>query len=229
MNKKRNKRFYLGVGLFLMGMVILLEKMEIIPGDLTDMLVSWQMIIIIIGLVMMRGRRRNRGIILIGIGGFFMLTQYVLSSESSREYFWPVLLMVAGLSFIYRQSSKDQSISPEDKNETFDDFVIFGGKEIYMNSSNLKMGQSTSLFGGIEYDMRDVRLSADGAVIDCMCLFGGIGLRIPPDWMVKNEITTVFGAFSDKRSSTFSSNAYQSDKVLIIRGTTVFGGIEVKY
>jgi predicted membrane protein len=109
----------------------------------------------------------------------------------------------------------------------FDDFVIFGGREIVVNSQSLIGGKVTSIFGGSEYDLRNVTLSENGAVIDCVSIFGGAGFKIPPDWTVKNEVTTIFGAFTDKRGSILPD--FQNlEKTLILRGFTAFGGIEIK-
>ena len=43
--------------------------------------------------------------------------------------------------------------------DVFDDFVIFGGREIFVNSQGLIGGKTTSIFGGTEYDMRRSVLS----------------------------------------------------------------------
>jgi hypothetical protein len=109
----------------------------------------------------------------------------------------------------------------------FDDFVIFGGREIVVNSQNLVGGKSTAIFGGSEYDLRSSKLSENGAVVDCLSVFGGTGFKIPPDWNVKNEITTIFGAFTDKRGAVIPDIENLS-KTLVIRGFTAFGGVEIK-
>jgi len=44
---------------------------------------------------------------------------------------------------------------------------------------------------------------------------------------VKNEVTTIFGAFTDKRGSILP-DFQDLEKTLILRGFTAFGGIEIK-
>jgi hypothetical protein len=111
----------------------------------------------------------------------------------------------------------------------FDDFVVFGGREVFINSQNFLGGKTTSMFGGTEYDLRQAQLSENGAVIDCVSVFGGCGFKVPPDWTIKNELTAIFGAFTDKRGSTFGQIISNPSKTLIIRGFSAFGGVEIKH
>ena len=62
-----------------------------------------------------------------------------------------------------------------------------------------------------------------------MCIFGGCGIKVPLDWNVRNEVTTIFGAFTDKRGDTFQHSSYDPSKTIVIKGITVFGGVEVKH
>ena len=112
--------------------------------------------------------------------------------------------------------------------DVFDDFVVFGGREVFINSQNLLGGKTTSIFGGTEYDLRRAQMSSSGAVIDCVCMFGGCTLKVPPDWTVKNEVITILGGFADKRGQSFHDTTIDPSKTLIVKGFTAFGGIEVK-
>ena len=111
----------------------------------------------------------------------------------------------------------------------FDDFVVFGGREVFINSLNFYGGKITTIFGGAEYDLRNARLSSNGAVIDSVSVFGGCGFKVPPDWTVKNEVTAVFGGFSDKRGASPHQVNSDPSKTLIIKGFTAFGGVEIKH
>jgi hypothetical protein len=107
--------------------------------------------------------------------------------------------------------------------------VVFGGREVFINSQTFLGGKTTSMFGGTEYDLRQAQLSVNGAVIDCVSIFGGCGFKVPPDWTIKNEVTAVFGAFTDKRGATFGQIVSNPSKTLIIRGFSAFGGVEIKH
>jgi hypothetical protein len=58
-------------------------------------------------------------------------------------------------------------------------------------------------------------------------VFGGTKLIIPAHWEINSELVSVFGSIEDKRP--IQPNTTIGDKkVLILRGTTFMGGIDIK-
>ncbi|MGD9928679.1 MAG: DUF5668 domain-containing protein [Mangrovibacterium sp.] len=232
MEQRGNKRFYLGVVLIVIGGILILQRLNIIPWGIADLLISWQMLLIAIGIFSLLAGNRVGGVVLIAIGGFFILPELVVVPREVRRIYWPLVLVAVGVALLYRQKGCTRQIEqgPVDKSiDQFDDFVIFGGREIFINSQELKGGRSTSIFGGIEYDFRKAKLAPQGAIIDCICIFGGTGMKVPLDWNVRNEVTTIFGAFTDKRGDTFQTGNYDPSKTIVIKGITAFGGVEIKH
>ena len=232
MENKGNKRFYFGITLIAIGGILILERLNLIPWSLADMLISWQMLLIAIGVFSMIGGNRTGGTILIVIGGFFLVPEMIDVPTEIRRLYWPLILVAIGAALLFRhkgcKSRMERGTEGKDFNQ-FDDFVIFGGREIFINSQDLKGGRATSIFGGIEYDFRQAKLSPQGAFIDSISVFGGCSIKVPLDWNVRNEVTTVFGAFTDKRGDTFQHSQYDPSKTIVIRGFTIFGGFEVKH
>jgi len=248
--RKSDKRFYFGVILIAVGVILILERLNLIPESMADMLISWQMLLIGIGVLSLIGGNRTAGAILIVIGGTFMIPELITVPHEIRRIYWPLILVAIGVVILMRQrdhqrlrkgdnpiinippnegpKSSNSSYSTDSFN-TFDDFVIFGGREIFVNSQALSGGKATSIFGGIEFDLRKATLQPGGAVIDCVSVFGGCGFKIPMDWNVRNEVTTIFGAFTDKRGDTYNDRYYDPSKTLVIKGVSMFGGIEVKH
>jgi len=232
MERRGNRGFYVGVIFIAIGAILILQRLNLIPGSLSDILISWQMLLIAIGALSLMKGNRVMGIILIGLGAFFILPDFFDVPYEVRRLYWPGLLVLIGVAMVYRQraSIPHMQESVEGKNfDLFDDFVIFGGREIFITSKQLQGGRTTSVFGGIEYDLRQATLSPHGAVIDCTCMFGGTGLKVPLDWNVKNEVTTIFGAFTDKRGDTFQRGQFDPSKTVVIKGLTLFGGVEIKH
>jgi hypothetical protein len=57
-------------------------------------------------------------------------------------------------------------------------------------------------------------------------IFGGAEIIIPANWQVKSEIVSIFGGMEDNRYQRISDDG--PEKVLILKGTCVFGGVEIK-
>lgn len=249
--RKSDKRFYFGVILIVVGVILILERLNLIPESMADMLISWQMLLVGIGLLSLIGGNRTAGTIMIVIGATFMIPELITVPQEVRRIYWPLILVAIGVVILMRQrdyhrlgkgndpiinipnndepKSSNSTYNNIDAFNTFDDFVIFGGREIFVNSQALSGGKATSIFGGIEYDLRKASLQTGGAVIDCVSVFGGCGFKIPMDWNVRNEVTTIFGAFTDKRGDTYNDRYYDPSKTLVIKGVSLFGGIEVKH
>ena len=224
------KRMYFGIFLILIGLIWIAKRLDMIPDRVDDVLISWQMLLVGIGVFSLLGGNRTSGTILIIIGGFFMIPELLNVPYEIRRIGWPLLIVGIGLIMLFRHRRRDDPVIGQGTQslDYFDDFVVFGGRESFITSQNLLGGKVTSVFGGAEYDFRRAKLSPNGAIIDSVSIFGGSGFKIPPDWTVKNEVTTIMGGFTDKRGSVLPEFQHDPSKTLIIRGFTMFGGVEVK-
>ncbi|HPE75099.1 MAG TPA: hypothetical protein PLC80_03385 [Draconibacterium sp.] len=70
--------------------------------DLTHFIFSWPMILIIVGLVLMAGKRSS-GVVLIVIGGIFLLPKIFVLPGLTFSMFFPVLLVALGVALIVRK------------------------------------------------------------------------------------------------------------------------------
>ena len=227
-----NRRVLFGLFLIVLGVFWILVKLDVIPNVWTDVLISWQMLLIAIGIFSFIAGNRTAGTILMIIGGFFLADELLIIPYQLRQIGWPVLIIGIGVALLLTHRSRNQPPVPEPSSQGmdyFDDFVIFGGREIFINSRSFLGGKVTSIFGGAEYDLRQSQLSENGAIVDCVCIFGGSGFKVPPDWNIKNEVTTIFGAFTDKRGASVHDVSCDPAKTLIIKGFSAFGGVEVKF
>jgi predicted membrane protein len=229
-----NKRILFGLFLIALGGFWILIKLDVIPDTWDDILISWKMLLIGIGIFSWIGGNKTAGTILVVIGGFFLLPDIFRIPPEIRRIGWPLLIIGIGVALLltYRKDNRPIPGPAPGENagiDYFDDFVIFGGREVFINSRNFIGGKITSIFGGAEYDLRQTHLSENGSTVDCFCVFGGCGFKVPPDWTIKNEVTAIFGAFTDKRGMTAHDVHNDPSKTLIIKGFCAFGGVEVKY
>lgn len=226
---KGNKRLFFGVVLIVIGTAWIFEQTGLMPRMLKEVIFSWQMLLIAFGIFSLNNENKLTGWIFISLGTIFLLPEVIEIPRVLTRLRWPILLIILGLIILVRRRSEPREIIGRSGEgiDFFDDFVVFGGREVIVNSQQLVGGRSTTMFGGSEYDLRVSKLSEEGAVIDCVSLFGGTSFKVPPDWLVKNEVSTILGAFSDKRGNVIADTTNPS-KCLVIRGFTAFGGIEVK-
>jgi len=102
--------------------------------------------------------------------------------------------------------------------------TIFGNVKKLVYSKNFKGGDVVTIFGGAEINL--TRADFNGQiVIEMVQIFSGAKLIIPPHWQIRSEMVAVFGGIEDKRPP---QNNYDENKVVILNGTTFFGGIEIK-
>lgn len=62
--------------------------------------------------------------------------------------------------------------------------------------------------------------------LEITTIFGGTKLIIPSNWEIKSEAVMIFGGIEDKRRMQTITG--QPEKTLILKGTVLFGGIEIK-
>jgi hypothetical protein len=70
--------------------------------DVTHFLFSWQMVLILVGLILLAGRR-STGIVLIVIGGIFLLPKFLILPGLTFSMFFPVLLVGLGVALTARK------------------------------------------------------------------------------------------------------------------------------
>jgi hypothetical protein len=103
--------------------------------------------------------------------------------------------------------------------------TIFGNAKKLVYSKNFKGGDIVSIFGGAEINLTNTDFNGN-IVIELVQIFGGTKLIVPPHWQIRSEsVVAVFGGIEDKRPVQTN---YDEDKVVILNGTTLFGGIEIK-
>lgn len=229
-----NQNRTLGIGIFiiLLGLVFLLNQLNLIPFWAADVIFSWPMIIIAIGAYnLLFTQSRTFGFILLTVGGFFILPEIFDLPYNFRKSFWPVLLILVGLFIIFRSGlirKQGEFEIPEDGNMDYiDEINIFSGSEKKMAIKNFRGGKLTSIFGGSEIDLTGSELADGNNVIEVFCLFGGSSFILPADWSVTNKVTSILGGFSEK-GTIIATDTATNTKTLTITGFVMFGGGEIK-
>jgi predicted membrane protein len=186
-----------------------------------------------VGLVFFFGRgNRSTGIILLVIGGaFYMKNVLDIIDFNFWQVFWPAMLILAGVMIIFRHTfdRNPEKKTMIDGDNIIDEVAVFGGGDRIVTSQQFQGGKVTTIFGGLNYNMLKAKLAPGDNYIDVFCMFGGMKLIVPEGWTVRIRVMSLFGGFSDKhRFKLPESDTSDSSSQLIIKGTTIFGGGEIK-
>ncbi|MGO4293836.1 LiaF transmembrane domain-containing protein [Chitinophaga sp. RAB17] len=233
---RKKSRAVGGAILVIIGTGLLLQRLDL---DLPNWLFSWQMILIAIGIVLgFRHNFRMGGwLVMVAIGGIFLAGEIQAWPYDTARFIWPVVMIGVGVIVIFKRnySTKEwadrkkqfgASIASASGDDVIDATAIFGSVDKVIMSKNFKGGDVTSIFGGTVLNF--MKADIDGtAKLDVTAIMGGCEIIIPANWKVKMDVTTIMGGVDDKRYlDTIPSTG--PEKLLILTGTCIMGGLEIK-
>ena len=240
--QNQSRTVALAIVIIAAGVLLLLNSLRIIPHDLGRIFITWQMLLIAIGTVsLLTSKEKMTGLILITIGGIFLVGKMYDLPISVWNILWPTILIIVGVSLLYGNSRKPKFIAEFEakpvKNdeiphepgnpEYINEVAIFGGNEKNLVMKNFRGGKITNIFGGSELNFTKTELADGENILEMLCIFGGSTLVVPPDWDIRMDVVSIFGGFSDKRFKRQESQI-MPNKRLVIKGLVVFGGGEIK-
>ncbi len=212
-----NKRnLFWGILLIVVGILFLGRNMD--WWNFSIFFRGWWTLFLIVPSVISLVRKESIGTsFLTFVLGVLMLlaSQDVIEWSTIWKIFVPLIIIVIGLSFILgNRKVKAKKVKANAKEYV----AVFSSVDevINMVESDFKI---TSVFGGVELDMRDVKLNTD-LVIDCFTLFGGIDIRLPKDVKVEVNGLPIFGGVENKYHNDGKVTVY-------INHTTIFGGVDL--
>ena len=246
-----NPRIWSGLILVAAGVLLLAYKMG---APIPQWVFTWPVLLIAIGLLAgIKSRFHNPGaFIMIMIGAIFLIDQN--SPELNfHNYIIPAILISVGLIYILRprhywggmsqrhrrrvdyyhpspvnHPSPDyiepKNSAQEDNAEYVEINTAFGSVKKIILSKNFKGGEINNFMGGTEINLMKADIQHP-ITLEVNNVFGGAKLIVPSNWDVKNEVTAVFGGIEDKR--TINTGIADPGKVMVLKGTCVFGGIEI--
>jgi hypothetical protein len=200
----------------------------------------------LVGLGLFLGARHNFRnwfwVIPFGVGVAFIINEELFWRYDFKQFVWPAVVIAIGLFMIFRPRFKkrpgdigyvdwrnhaavhtDNDASGQE--DRIDTVAVFGSVRKNVLSKNFRGGEVVSFLGGTELNLTQADLTKP-AVLEMTQVFGGSKLIVPSNWTVQStELVSVFGGVDDKR---MVAQNVDPNKVLILRGTNVFGGLEIK-
>lgn len=227
---RENHKFNKGMIFLLIGAFLFIRSLDL---NLPVWVFSWQTLIIFIGVLMLVYSQFKNwgGLIMVLVGSIFLVKEYVDLSYDITRFIWPALFTVVGLALIFgrRQEStmKDRRVLPPGTSveDYIDSSVIFSGENRVVVSKQFKGGKVTAIFGGADFNLIQADFQ-DRVEFDVTCIFGGIELIVPANWDIRLDMHTIMGGVTDKRPTELLAS--NSDKIFVIKGTCIFGGVEIK-
>ncbi|MFI5148298.1 MAG: LiaI-LiaF-like domain-containing protein [Bacteroidia bacterium] len=247
-NCKRNPAGRVLSGLILIGVgtVLLLHQLgTVFPA----WIFSWQMIVIVIGTYIgVRHGFRWRGWIGVILLIILLCIEQFYPNFRTSELFWPLLVIVAGLFVIFRPRKKwnserwkekwghkweekskkwehDYGTGTEYGGDRIDSVAIFGGVRKVIVSKDFKGGEITTVFGGAEIDLSQADINGKVS-LELTQVFGGTKIIVPPHWQIQSDMVSIMGSIEDKRPA--KEGMLNQDKVLVLHGTSVMAGIDIR-
>lgn len=221
-----NGRLVVGALLIFFGLLFTLDNMGVL--DSGDVLSYWPVILIAVGLLKVvrpqHEGHRKLGYVLLALGVFFQLR--ILGYIHMRSA-WPFVLVVIGGFLVWRALGKSAGPPAAESSSQLSEFAMMGGIQRVVESSDFRGGEATAIMGSVELDLRGSTIVTSPAVIDVFALWGGIEIKVPTEWKVDVKATPILGAFENKARSTVRDSSAPAQE-LVIRGTALMGGVEIK-
>ncbi len=242
----RGPRTWSGILLVVCGGLLLAHKLG---ANIPQWIFTWPMLLIVLGFISgVKSRFHNAGAFIMMIVGGVYLVDEIVPQLDFHKFILPAILIGVGLVYLLKPKNtwskrnwQDRSLYPtnttppnyykieddpgkSDPSEYVEIKNVFGGIKRNIISKNFKGGEIHNFMSGTELNLLQADMQHP-IELEIHNIFGGTKLIVPSNWNVKNEVSVIFGGIEDKRN--FISGRPVPDKLITLKGTCVFGGIEV--
>lgn len=228
-NRNPQQRFFFGIAILVVGVLALINNMNFF--NTSDLIPFWPVVFIVLGALKISQSRGQSGAVIGGglilLGSIMTLNHLGILNIHMRQM-WPIFLIGLGIMVLLKDKNKRffenglQADKINSQDATIDIVAVMSGSQGNIASQAFKGGEISAVMGGVELDLRNASIETE-AVINVFAFWGGISLKIPSDWSVVNNGSAIMGGIEDSTVPNMAAN-----KRLIITGTVVMGGVEIK-
>jgi hypothetical protein len=211
-------RVALGIVFISVGVIIALDSAGVFRW--------WALLLIGLGVLKLRqpteDGQRATGMGLLVLGIFFQAQGLFAWAKA-----WPLMLVLFGAFLVWQSlERKPLHASAASDHSTLSEVVLMGGMKRTIHTPAFRGGYLTVMMGGIEIDLRSAKIDpASPAVIDVFVMWGGIDIKVPPEWRVDLEAVPFMGGFESKSKTPPHP---ESAPRLVVRGTAIMGGAVIQ-
>ncbi len=221
-------RMVMGAVIALVGLVFVLGELDLVNPD--GIWRYWPLLLIGYGALKLFAStfpgQRVWGAVVLLFGILFMLSEWT-EIDISWGLIFALAIFAIGIRILWRGFAARKGPSATDQS-WIREWAIFGGGERRIASEGFRGGDLNAAFGGLDIDLRECRIEGQEAVIEVFVMFGGIDIFVPKDWQLVLQPVAIFGGCSDARQPMERDKAAGGAPRLVVRGTVLFGGLEVK-
>ncbi len=215
-------RLAVGLVFIVLGLVLTFDEAGVL--NLEGFGRFWPLLLIGIGIVKVRqpleDGQRAVGTALLLVGGLFQLLS-VLSWGRA----WPLVFVAAGGFLLWQAIDRPLAADPAPSaSPIVSELVLLGGSKRTLRVADFRGGYVTAVLGGIELDLRQCRMTGSSASLDVVAFWGGIDLKVPPEWSVDGKVVPVMGGFEQKVPGPVGP---AEGPRLVVRGYAIMGGVVV--
>lgn len=230
------------------GMLLLCLNGGMLPAEWKCFLISWPMLLFVLGSIELCKMHYIPGIILTAIGTFFLVPRFSEITGASFDgqflaTWWPIFIIIGGVLIFFsilikpkqfrwshnrpKDCWKDtySTTQEENKDGKINLKFVFSGAEQVILDPVFKGGHIEAVFGGVELDLRRTSLPEGETFLYVKTVFGGVELKAPEDWYIDIRSESFLGGVVDERSK---SQHIDYSRKLIIVVNCVFGGVTVE-
>lgn len=190
----------------------------------------WTLFIIIPSLIeLIRSTNKMWSFIWLIIGVVLLLcAQNILSFHLVRKLFFPFILVMIGISIIFKDTfhkKMAEKIRKLNSNKgDFDEYcATFGSQKSNLSGQEFKGANLDAVFGSVALDLSEAIIKQD-QVINANAVFGGIEIKVPTNVNIQVKSTPIFGGVENKVKTDYN----ESLPTIYINGVAMFGGVEIK-
>lgn len=222
------KNMLWGIVLIAVGIVLGLNALDITDIDL--FFDGWWTLFIIIPcfIDLFKDKDKTGNIVGLVIGIFLLLScQGLIDFSILWKMVVPVVLILIGLSFIFKNAFSDSAkkikeINSKNRENDKEILAVFSSQKVNVGDEKFEGSSISCVFGGVSLDLREAKITSD-IVINATSVFGGIDILVSDNVTVKVNSTSIFGGVDNKRE-----NNSDNRKIIYVNATCLFGGVDIK-
>jgi hypothetical protein len=215
-----------GVLIIVVGVLFTLDNLGL--ANAADYVRYWPVGLVAIGLLKLWQAREGAcgafGGLVFTVIGLWLLVEQTVDVRVGFEDMWPLLIVFLGVYLVWRGMTLPRRAAGADGNAVIQATAILSGVGLASNARAFRGGDITAVMGGCEVDLRQAAINGQ-AEINLFVMWGGVEIKVPDDWVVVSQVTPVLGAVEDRTRPPGGATAHR----LVLRGTVIMGGVEVKH